>query len=65
MAKWEWSDIFQKSPVRRQARIQEKNEPPQNSPVSRFYPIFPRFLTTFPQIFTNKIFQGSQVRMLR
>ena len=41
-----------------QARIQKKNEPPQNFPVSQFYPIFPRF-------FTNKNFQGSQVRTLR
>ena len=41
-----------------QARIQVKNEPPQNSPVSRFYPMFPRILT-------NKVFQGSQVRTLR
>ena len=37
-----------------QARIWEKNEPSQNFPVSRFYPIFLRF-------FANKIFQGLQV----
>ena len=32
-----------------QARIQEKNEPPQNFPVSRFYPMFPRFSQCFPE----------------
>ena len=30
--------------------MQEKNEPPQNFPILRFYPIFPRF-------FTKKIFK--------
>ena len=39
-----------------QARIQEKNEPPQNFPVSRFYPMFPRFFTTFPRFFTYSKF---------
>ena len=39
-----------------QAQIQEKNEPPQNFPVSRFNPIFPRFFTTFPRFFTFCIF---------
>ena len=36
------------SKTRVQAWIQEKNEPPQNFPVSRFYPLFPRFLQRFP-----------------
>ena len=40
-----------------QARIQKKNEPPQNFPVFWFYPISPRFFTTFPRFFTNKIFK--------
>ena len=38
----------------------KKNEPPRNFPVSRFYPMFPQFFTTFTRFFTNKIFQGSQ-----
>ena len=32
----------------RTIRIQEKNEPSQNFVISRFYPMFPRFFTTFP-----------------
>ena len=32
-----------------QARIQEKNELPQNFPVSRFYPMFPDFSQRFPE----------------
>ena len=54
--KWHSNYLFVS--IKYQAWIQEKNEPPQNFPVSRFYPMFPRF-------FTNKIFQGSQVRTLR
>ena len=34
-----------------QAQIQEKNESPQNFPVSRFYPIFPRFFHNVSPIF--------------
>ena len=33
------------------ARIQEKNEPPQNFLVSRFYPTFTRFFTMFSRFF--------------
>ena len=42
--------------VQQQARIQEKNEPPQNFPVSRFYPMFSRFFTTFPRNCTFRKF---------
>ena len=40
-----------------QARIQKKNEPPQNFLISRFYQMFPRYFTTFPRFFTNKFFE--------
>ena len=32
----------------------KKNEPPQNSLVSRFYPMFPRSFTTFPRFSLKK-----------
>ena len=48
--------------VTRQVRIQDKNEPPQIFPI--LFNISPIF-TTFPRFFTNKMFQGSQVRTLR
>ena len=40
-----------------QARIQKKNEPPQNFPVSRFYPIFPLFSQRFHDFLKTKMFK--------
>ena len=40
-----------------QARIQEKNKHPQNFPVSRFYPMFPRFSQRFPDFSLTKFFK--------
>ena len=40
-----------------QARIQEKNEPPQNFPISRFYLMFSRFLQRFPDFSLAKFFK--------
>ena len=39
------------------ARIQEKNEPPQNFPLSRFYPMLPRFSQRFPDFSLTKLFK--------
>ena len=38
------------------ARIQEKNESPQNFPLSRFYPMLPRFSQRFPDFSLTKFF---------
>ena len=41
----------------RQARIQEKNKPPQNFPVSQFNPMLINFLQRFPDFSLTKFFK--------
>ena len=48
-----------------QTRIQEKNEPPQNFPVSRFYPIIPDFSQRFPDFSLTKFFKVRKCEFLQ